>query len=104
MEVETGANSRGFMKEPKIKNLKPNKEKTSLIHKLAKSKKIKITINFDSDLIEIVKNKAQLSGIPYQTLINKTLREAINGRPTESTEERLAKIEREIKLIKKQIA
>ena len=36
------------------------------------TKKLKkqITINIDSDTIEYFKNQADISGIPYQTLIN----------------------------------
>lgn len=36
----------------------------------AKKLKKQITINIDSDTIDYFKKQAELSGIPYQTLIN----------------------------------
>lgn len=94
------------MKEPKIKNLKINKAKTAQIRELANDRvqKIKITINFDSDLLEIVKKRATQSSIPYQTLINKLLREALDQFPTTNIEERIKNLEKEIKNLKKKIA
>ena len=37
--------------------------------------KKQITINLDTDTIEYFKNQAEISGIPYQTLINLYLSE-----------------------------
>ncbi len=36
----------------------------------AKKLKKQITINIDTDTIEYFKNQSEISGIPYQTLIN----------------------------------
>ncbi len=36
----------------------------------AKKLKRQITINIDTDTIEYFKNQSEISGIPYQTLIN----------------------------------
>ncbi len=43
-----------------------NARKNTYVKKLKKQ----ITINIDSDTVEYFKNQSQVSGIPYQVLIN----------------------------------
>lgn len=41
--------------------------------------RVKVTINLDGDVVQHFKDQARQEGIPYQTLINQTLRECIHG-------------------------
>lgn len=68
----------------------------------ARSQKIKITINIDSDLLSQIRNQAKQGGSPYQSYLNLLLRQALSQKATEET--RLARLEKEIALIKKQLA
>ncbi len=43
----------------------------------AKKLKKQITINIDSDTVDYFKNQSDLSGIPYQTLINLYLADCV---------------------------
>lgn len=91
------------MKEPKIDNLKLNKKATQKMRDtMKKATKVKITINFDSDLLEEVREMADHIGSPYQTLLNNLLREALKNK--ESQEDRLNRLEKEIRALKKKIA
>lgn len=91
------------MKEPNLEDLKYDKKGTLKIRKaMANAKKVKITINFDFDILEHVKALAKEAGAPYQSFLNNFLREALVGR--EAEEKRLDKLEREVKKIKKLIA
>jgi len=42
-------------------------------------KKSRITIYFDSDVIETFKQRAEREGVGYQTLMNRALREAVKS-------------------------
>lgn len=42
-------------------------------------KKSRITIYFDSDVIETFKQRAETEGVGYQTLMNRALRDAVKG-------------------------
>ena len=44
----------------------------------AKKLKKQITINIDEETIDYFKNQAEISGIPYQTLINLYLSDCVN--------------------------
>ena len=91
------------MKEPKTRNLVYDKVGTRKIRKLAKeTKKSKITINFDSDILAEVKEMAEELGSPYQTLLNKIVRDAVSEKRTVS--ERLSKLEKEVRALKKKLA
>ena len=90
------------MKQPKLSDLKLNKEKTLAMRKAAtKTKKVKITINFDSDILQTVKKLAKGTGTPYQTLLNRIVRDSLKN--TKSQEDRLSRLEKEIKTLKKQL-
>ena len=91
------------MKQPKRSNLKISKKGTQAIRKKAAAlKKIKITINFDSDILNETKKLANQMGTPYQTLLNKILRDALLAK--KAHDDRLGRIEREISALKKKIA
>jgi len=63
-----------------IKNLNPRK------NTYAKLLKRQVTINLDENIIDYFKNKAESTGIPYQTLINLYLKDCvINNRNLELT-------------------
>lgn len=74
-----GENLGGYtMKQPKMSEFKLNKKKTAAMRKKAHdTKKVKITISFDDDILYEVKNMAQDMGTPYQTLLNKMLRDSL---------------------------
>lgn len=42
-------------------------------------KKSRITIYFDSDVVEVFKRKAESEGVGYQTLMNRALRQAVKS-------------------------
>ena len=48
-----------------------------------KHSRVKVTINFDGDIIKHFKEKAKLEGRSYQVLINDALREFIKGTSAE---------------------
>lgn len=90
------------MKQPKMTDLKLDTAGTlQMRRKMKSSKKIKITINLDADILTLIKHNASNIGAPYQTYLNHFLREHLLKMSSEST--RLKKIEREIALIKKQL-
>ena len=91
------------MKQPKMSNLKIDKRGTkSMRDAMAKSKKVKITINFDADVLDEVKRLAEDTGAPYQTLLNKLLKDSLIKKKAE--ESRLDKLEKVVRALKKKIA
>lgn len=91
------------MKEPKLSDVKLDTKGTkSLRRMIVKSKKTKITINIDEDLLFEIRKMADSSGTPYQTLLNKILKDAIRSKTNEGT--RLDRLEREIERLKRKIA
>lgn len=68
------------------KRFKPTKRPKfveSAIQKSLKESKNRITIYLDADIIEHFKTQAENSNTGYQTLINQTLRETIDGSTTD---------------------
>jgi len=91
------------MKKPRISDLKIDSGETSRIRRMAaKAKAIKITINIDAANLATLKKEAELTGIPYQRLLNQVLKEALSNR--ESAEARLEKLEREVAQMKRKLA
>ena len=66
---------------------------------MTKAKKIKITVNVDEDLLAELRRMADSTGMPYQSLLNRILKEAVMGKKTEGT--RLDRLEQEIEMLKK---
>ena len=91
------------MKKANIKDVKLNKKKTQEIREKAKQShgKVKITINFDANLIDDVKEMAEKQGTPYQTLLNKLLQDALTEK--QSNEDRLERLEKEVENLKRLI-
>jgi predicted DNA binding CopG/RHH family protein len=91
------------MKKPNLKSLKINVAETKRIREnMSLKKSVKITINIDSEILTKLRNSAAKTGVPYQRLINRTLAESLNGKS--SSDSRLERLEKEIKLLKKKIA
>jgi hypothetical protein len=68
-----------------------------------KSKKTKITVNIDQDILVALKKRSDTSGIPYQSLLNRMLRTALNDTRPDDTNSRLDRLERELAAIKKRL-
>lgn len=91
------------MRKPSIKNLRVDAKETRQIRSaLARRKSVKITINIDSGSLTELRRLSTESGVPYQRLLNQVLREGLAGRT--KTESRLARLERELEQVKKQVA
>lgn len=91
------------MKPPKLNDLKVDTKGTKAIRKImAKAKKIKITINVDEDLLVELRKMAQTTGTPYQSLLNRVLKDAIMQKKNEGT--RLDRLEREVERLKKKLS
>lgn len=92
------------MKQPKLSDIRVDLKGTEQLRRRAsKSKKIKITINIDQDIITTLKKHSDTSGVPYQKLLNSLLRTALNDVKTDDTGSRLNRLERELAAIKKKL-
>ena len=90
------------MREPKLKSLKVDIAETAKVRRgLKKQKSVKITINLDASSLEAVKREASSSGIPYQRLLNRLLKESLAS--NRATESRIDRIERELREVKKRL-
>ncbi len=91
------------MKQPKLNDLKIDAKGTKAMRKMmAKAKKIKITVNVDEDLLMELRNMAEATGTPYQSLLNKVLKEAVMTKKDEGS--RLDRLEREVERLKKKLS
>lgn len=54
--------------------------------------RVKVTINLDGDVISHFKARSKKEGVPYQTLINQTLREHMHGSRPEQLALRAAEL------------
>ena len=91
------------MKPPKLSDLKIDWEGTKKMRQLAaKSRKIKITINLDADILAQIRKQAAKGGTPYQSYLNWLLRETVAQKTVD--EGRLDRLEKEVALIKKKLA
>ena len=91
------------MKQPKLSDLKIDTKGTKAIRKMmTKSKKIKITINVEEDLLREIRRMAESMGTPYQTLLNKVLKDAVLSKIEDGS--RLDRLERELERLKKKLA
>ncbi len=86
-----------------IISLKQDSAETRRVRRAAAgSKAVKITINIDADTLAQLKQEASATGVPYQRMINRRLREHAQG--AEFAEVRLARLEREIARMKRKFA
>ena len=91
------------MKKPALKNLRYDNTETRKVRVGAhKPQNVKITINIDGETLIKLRDMAAQIGIPYQRLLNKLLKEGLGK--TNSTESRLAKLEKELERLKKKLA
>jgi predicted DNA binding CopG/RHH family protein len=91
------------MKQPKLSDLKIDTKGTKAIRNMmAKAKKIKITVNVDEDLLIELKQMAEQTGTPYQSLLNRVLKDAVMSKKNEGS--RLDRLEREVERLKKKIS
>jgi predicted DNA binding CopG/RHH family protein len=104
LDVPNGASlGVSTMKQPRLSDLKIDVKGTKAIRKaMTKAKKIKITVNVDEDLLMELRRMAESTGTPYQSLLNRVLKDAVMARKTEGT--RLDRLEREIEQLKKKIS
>ena len=65
--------------------------------------KNRITIYLDADIVEHFKTQAENSKVGYQTLINQTLREKINGSQTDKLLEKLLSDKNALKKLKAEL-
>ena len=91
------------MKQPKLSDLKIDVKGTKQMRaRMAKARKIKITVNIDEDILESLRDTADASGIPYQSLLNRLLRESVEK--ASDNDSRLEKLEREVQALKKKVS
>jgi len=91
------------MKPPKLSSLRIDKVGTAELRaEMAKKKSIKITINIDADSLLTLKGIARDTGIPYQRLLNRLLKQGLKTRDTIET--RLNRLEQELKKMKREFA
>lgn len=91
------------MKQPKLSDLKIDTKGTKAMRKMmAKAKKIKITVNIEEDLLVELKHMAAETGTPYQSLLNRVLKDAVMSKKDEGS--RLDRLEREVERLKKKIS
>lgn len=90
------------MTEPKLGNLKVDVAETAKIRRsLKKQKSVKITINLDADSLKTLKKEASASGVPYQRLLNRLLKESLTSK--RATESRIDRLERELREVKRKL-
>ena len=91
------------MKQPKLSDLKIDVKGTKALRSaIAKTKKIKITVNVDEDLLFDLRKTSEETGVPYQALLNRVLRDGLNTKKTEAS--RLDRLEREVERLKKKMS
>lgn len=91
------------MKQPKTTDLKIDAAGTKKIRTaMQRARSIKITINIDADSLSALRETAERTGVPYQRLLNNILKEGLESQNL--TEDRLARIEKELARIKKKLA
>jgi len=73
-------NEVGFKK--RFKKIDRKNRPNAAINQSLREAKNRITIYLDADIVEYFKNEAEISKTDYQTLMNQTLREKIDGSQT----------------------
>lgn len=79
----------------RLKPIKRPKFVDSAIKKALKESKNRITIYLDADIVEYFKAQAENSNVGYQTLINQTLREKIDGATENKSDDLIEKLLRD---------
>ena len=82
--------------------IQDNAETRKIRSSMRKIQAVKITINIDSESLLQLRALADQTGIPYQRLLNKLLKDGLGK--TAATESRLEKIEKELERLKNKFA
>jgi predicted DNA binding CopG/RHH family protein len=91
------------MKKPKMNELEQDAVETRRVRSaMKKSQGIKITINIDADSLAQLRKLSEQTGMPYQRLLNKYLKEGLDK--SSSMESRLETLEKELERLKKKVA
>jgi predicted DNA binding CopG/RHH family protein len=91
------------MRQPKMSDLVIDRKGTKRLRaEVAKTKKVKITINIDQDSLNALRKMAGTTGAPYQRLLNQILKKGLRKRG--QSDSRLDRIERELAKLKKKAA
>ncbi len=91
------------MKKPKPDELRHDMTESMKIRAVMRRPQgVKITINIDSESLDQLRELAEQSGVPYQRLLNKILKEGLGK--SSATESRLGKLEKELERLKKKLA
>jgi predicted DNA binding CopG/RHH family protein len=91
------------MKKPKTNELEQDAGETRRVRAaMKKSQGIKITINIDADSLAQLRKLSEQTGMPYQRLLNKYLKEGLDK--SSSMESRLETLEKELERLKKKVA
>jgi len=108
LEAQNGESLGGFiMKEPKLSNLVIDEKGTrEMRERFKKTKKIKITINIDADSLEHLREISDDTGVPYQKLLNRMLKDSLKlkGAKSSKTEDRVLRLEKEVEKLKEKLA
>ncbi len=90
------------MREPSLAQLKIDEAATERMRKaIAASKAVKITITLDRSSLKTLQELSRKTGVPYQDLIGKTVKDAMRRRIT--TDSRIDRLERELKKMKRML-
>ena len=91
------------MRKPKLSEIKRDAGETRQVRSaMKKPRSIKITINIDADSLVQLKDISEQSGMPYQRLLNKFLKDGLEK--NSAVESRLEKLEVELAKLKKRVA
>ena len=92
-----------MMKQPRLSDVRVDAKGTKAMRKMiAKAKKVKITVNVDEDILLELREMADSTNTPYQSLLNRVLKEALHSKKEEVS--RLDRIEREVERLKRKIS
>jgi predicted DNA binding CopG/RHH family protein len=90
------------MREPRLGDLTIDEAGTAKFRaSLAGQKAVKITVNVDLKSLHLLKEVSRKTGVPYQTLVSRMLKDTVQGRVT--TESRLDRLERELQKMKRML-
>lgn len=92
------------MKQPRLKDVVIDAKGTDRMRsRIAKAKKLKITINIDEDLIAALRLRSEKTGVPYQNLLNRVLRSALASKRSDDSS-RIDRLEKEVATLRKKIS
>lgn len=91
------------MKKPALSDLQHSAGETRRMRSAKiNPQNIKITINIDTDSMTRLREISEQSGVPYQRLLNKFLKEGLEK--NSAMESRLTKLETELEKLKRKVA